>query len=193
MWGIRLSTVRDHVAQVRREVLVERRRHAEDQGIRLAGAREVGGGIHQAGRHRLGERRAVDVLDVALSLEDAVDLGLVDVIADDLDPLLGVADHEGKADVAQADDADGGGLVLQFLQRVHGCVFGGGFSWVEWIREARAPRGDGRLRPPCSHKSGRWSNPDPGRPGGYTIIPAATVSLVPGSMRMKEPVWRLRR
>jgi hypothetical protein len=27
----------------------------------------------------------------------------------------------------------------------------------------------------------------------YTIIPAATVSLVPGSMRMKEPVERLRR
>lgn len=27
----------------------------------------------------------------------------------------------------------------------------------------------------------------------YTIMPAATVSLVPGSMRMKEPVARLRR
>jgi hypothetical protein len=27
----------------------------------------------------------------------------------------------------------------------------------------------------------------------YTIIPAATVSLVPGSIRMKEPVERLRR
>jgi hypothetical protein len=55
------------------------------------------------------------VFDVGFSLGDVFRLFRINVEADDLVADLGVADCQWEPDVSQAQDADDGGFVVQFI------------------------------------------------------------------------------
>ena len=68
----------------------------------------------RAGRDRSLDPLAIDVFDVALPLLELIDLGRVDVETDDVEALFGECEGEREADVAEADDADKGGTIIDF-------------------------------------------------------------------------------
>jgi hypothetical protein len=72
-------------------------------GVAVPGAAEVGGGAEAPGA---GDGGGGDVFDVSLTGVELVDLGGVDVEAEDGVAVLGVAQHQGQTDVAEAEDAD---------------------------------------------------------------------------------------
>ena len=64
-------------------------------------------------------------MDVRLARLDAVNLALVDVEANDLEACLQAGVREWQSNVAEADDADGGGLGFDLFEKfgsdgVHG-------------------------------------------------------------------------
>ena len=79
----------------------------------LAQDGEVGRGVQPALAHQRPHVGGRDVLDVGLALVQLADAGLVDVDAEDLEPGLGQFDGERQADVAQADDAQPGGALVE--------------------------------------------------------------------------------
>ena len=60
---------------------------------------------------------ARDVLDVALTFGDGVDLALIDVEADDREALLPERQRERQTDIAKTADADDGVLGLDLFQQ----------------------------------------------------------------------------
>src|SRR5262249_13214329 len=85
----------------------ERGRHTDYESIGLAEPLEV--------RRRLEPAAAEEGIDaIGSDLPDVADAGIelfdfpgIDIEAEDGEPCLGEAQHEGKADVAEADDANG--------------------------------------------------------------------------------------
>ncbi len=98
------------VGKIRFEMMVQRGGHAENDGIRLGDAGEIRGGIESPGSERLGDLGCGDVLDVALAAQEMLLLRFVDIKADDPESGSGVGEEEGKTDVAEADNGDGGGF-----------------------------------------------------------------------------------
>ena len=113
------------VRVVRLAVRPERRGHADGDGVAVAQAVEVGGGVVPAALHRRGDPLGSDVLDEGLALAERLDLAGVDVEAGDLEAGLVEEQGEGQADVALADDADPGGAVAELGEKG---VFHGGDS-----------------------------------------------------------------
>jgi hypothetical protein len=104
----------EHEGQVGLAVGVQRGRHADDQGVRLAGAGEVAGGL-EAAFAGAGDVGGLDVVDIAFPAVQALDLGAVDVDAEHAEARLGIAQGQGQADIAEADDADHGAALVQPL------------------------------------------------------------------------------
>ncbi len=127
------------VGEVRLAVVVERRGDAEDQRIDLRGAGGVGGGL-EALRARLADRLLAQVRNGALAVVEGRHLLGVDVEAEDPEAFLNEAEHQGQADVAEADDADARLSLLELPGNwvvVHACI----------RCEARVDRaGDGQMR-----------------------------------------------
>jgi hypothetical protein len=93
-------------AHVRLAVAAERRRHAEDDRVRLGQVRRVRG---RQELRRLGEfahEVLTEVLQVRLTPLQHVDLLLVDVVADDREAGAEERAQQRQADVAESDDAD---------------------------------------------------------------------------------------
>jgi hypothetical protein len=78
----------------------------------------VGGGGEAAALDQVGDFLGGDVLDVGLALVQEVDDALADVVADDLEARLGELDGQGEPDIAEADDGDGGGAVVDLLEEL---------------------------------------------------------------------------
>ena len=95
----------DDVGQVRLARVGQRRRDADDDGVGLVEPAEVDGRLEAALAH-LADRRVGDVPDVALAPLEPLDLGRVDVEAQDGDPAVAEGAGQRQADVAQADDPD---------------------------------------------------------------------------------------
>ena len=102
---------RDDVAHVGLALGRQRRRHADEDRVRLREPREIRRRREPPGGHRGLQPPAVHVLDVALAPAERVDLRRVDVEAEDREALLDERERQRKADVAQAEDPDGGGVL----------------------------------------------------------------------------------
>ena len=72
------------VGNIRLAVLVERRGHADDDGLDLLDAAEVGGGGEGSALHLLFDGGSLDMLDVAPAGVAVLDLGRIDVQAEDV-------------------------------------------------------------------------------------------------------------
>src|SRR5690606_4603999 len=93
----------DHKAHVRLAILVQRRRHTEDQGVTLGRAAKVRGGLESIGAS-LGDVIRRNMLDVALTSVELFNLGSVDIDAKHPKTDGIVSEHEGQTDVSQSDD-----------------------------------------------------------------------------------------
>ncbi len=101
-----------HIAEVRLALRGERGGHADQNGVRLPQAGEVGAG-REPPRLDLGaDAFGVEVADVAVPAADRRDLDRVNVEAEDGEAPLGEGQREGKSDITQADHADQGGPVI---------------------------------------------------------------------------------
>ena len=67
-------------------------------------------GIELAASERRRNVSGGDVLDVALAAQEMELFAFVDVEADHMKPGAGIGEEERQADIAETDDADGGGL-----------------------------------------------------------------------------------
>ena len=117
----------DDEAEVRVAGLVERRGHADRDGVAAREHGVVGGGAEAARRNEARDVFGRYVGDVGLALGEELRLGRVHVEADDGVAGIGEADGEGQADVAEPDHADGGLARRQPLQQRSG-EFGDGGS-----------------------------------------------------------------
>ena len=99
-------------------MLAERGRHADDDGVALGEAGEVGRRLDPAVAERLRDPLLADVADVGLAPPQRLGLPRVDVEADDAEARLLEEEGERQADVAEADDADPRGAVGDLLQEV---------------------------------------------------------------------------
>ncbi|MNT45939.1 hypothetical protein D3C72_1825550 [compost metagenome] len=100
-------------------MLVERRRHAQDDCIALPRALEIRGGL-EPGLTGPGNAACGNMLDIALAGIELANLVLVDVDTQHAEPDRTVAQHQGQPDIAQADDADNGLPVLDPVDEVFG-------------------------------------------------------------------------
>ena len=102
----------DDVRDVGVARLPERRRDADRDAVAAGEEAEVGRRRDEALLDERGEPAVGDVLDVGRAGVDAVGDALVHVDAYDLEARLGEDDGEREADVAEADDAHAGRLVV---------------------------------------------------------------------------------
>ena len=100
----------DDVAQVGLARLGQGRGDADDDGVGLVEAFEPVGGLEAAGH--LADDLGGDVADVALAAAEPFDLGGVDVEAEDGESAVDEGPGQRQPDVAEADDADRGRLVV---------------------------------------------------------------------------------
>ena len=109
---------RDDVREVRVLGLAERRRDADVDGVEVGDRRPASdGGAEFAGlvkRCDLGRRY---ISDVRLAAVDGVDLSGVEVDTSGVKPGAGELDGERQTDVAEADDANPGGAVSEFVEQ----------------------------------------------------------------------------
>jgi hypothetical protein len=109
--GDRLRTDAD-VLEVGLAMDAERRGDADQDGIAFGQAGMVRRGFGAAAAEGAGDALRTDVADVRLAAPERVDLLLVDVEADDPEPLFREEQDQRQADIAEADDPDGGVAVL---------------------------------------------------------------------------------
>jgi hypothetical protein len=149
---------REDVADVRLLGLVERGGDADDDGVRLGQDGGVGGGVGAPLLDERPEHRGRDVLDVGVSLVEPLDLSGVLVVARHPEASAGELDDQGETDVADPDDDDAGGALLDFLAK---CTH----VRTSFRRDPRRPRST--LRLPGGHLSfsGPWLRPAPFGPG----------------------------
>ena len=108
-----------HVAQIRLVVLVQRRGHANDDGIHAGDLRVIGGGAEPGllGLLNLGRKNAHDVGSAGIQGADFIG---GDVEAGDAEALVAEQQRQGQADIAHAHNADaclpGFDALLQFCQ-----------------------------------------------------------------------------
>lgn len=100
------------VAHVGAVVLVEGRGDADDDRVDVFQAGVVRGRFEQAGFPERADLPARNMPDVAFAPVELGDLDGVDIEPDDVESFFGKADDQGEADVAEADDADSGGSLL---------------------------------------------------------------------------------
>ena len=100
-------------AEVRFVIFVQWRGHADNNGVHGGELRIVGGGREAM---RLGGLDFVrrDAVDVGGALGQGFDLASINVEAGDLEFLFAVQQRQRKTDVAEADDADAGLVLLNF-------------------------------------------------------------------------------
>ena len=109
------------IRQVGVAAVVQRRGHADQQGVRLAKPPHVRGGHKALVGHVFGYPLGRNVLDVAAAGQELIDLVLINVEAHRLHAAGNEGPDQRQADVAQADDAHRCSLVLN-------CLFEGGFG-----------------------------------------------------------------
>ena len=98
-------------------MLVERRRHADGDEIRLVNFGKIRGGAELSALHK-GAQVFVDyVADIVLAAVDFVDLLRLNIKAGDRIARLGLLDRERQANIAQPDHADRQRAVSHFLQQ----------------------------------------------------------------------------
>ena len=81
--------------------------HADDDRVSLRKAFDVCGGLEAAGSDEFRDPIRRHVLDVADAVVELLDLGWIDVEAENLEPNFAEAEHERQADVTQAHNTDG--------------------------------------------------------------------------------------
>ena len=106
-----------HIADIRLLVFVERSRHADGDGVDFLDKRKVGSSGKLSGFHHVFQRVADDVADVVVPGVDGVNFFRLHVEADGFVAGLREFHRERQADVAEAHNADNGGLVLYFAQK----------------------------------------------------------------------------
>jgi hypothetical protein len=99
-----------HVGEVRLAVGVERRRHADEDGVGLPEAREVRRRGESVVAADLPQDRIGKMLDIGTVRFERGDLSGVRIETDHGEAALREAGDEGKAHVTEADDPDDGGL-----------------------------------------------------------------------------------
>ncbi len=114
-----LGRVHD-VAHVGLALRGQRRRHADDQCVGLGESAEIGGGLETPLRRRRGRDARRRGAGCSCGRRERLDLGDVDVEAEDAEALLGERQRQGQPDVAEADDADHRGLVVEPLLQYPG-------------------------------------------------------------------------
>ena len=87
-------------------------------GVGLGAGGEIAGGAQPAGLDQAGDRLGGHVQDVALAAVDHLDLFVHRVDADHLETGLGENARQRQADVAQSQDGDGGGFIVQLFQEL---------------------------------------------------------------------------
>lgn len=95
------------VAQIRLAVFIERGGHADDQGVGFGGPGEISGGL-AAGLAGGGDAVGGDMFDIALAGVDFFNLAGVNINAQYLEADTAEAQQQRQADIAQADNGDGG-------------------------------------------------------------------------------------
>ena len=103
-----------NVAEVGFVVFIQRSGNADDDGVHLGDLGIVGRGGEAL---RLGGLNLVggDAEDVGTTLGEGIDFAGVDVEASHRELLIAVQQSQRKADVSQADDADAGLMLLNFV------------------------------------------------------------------------------
>ena len=96
-------------------MLVERRRHANDQGVRLARSREVIR-YRQSVANSRSDALSSNVLDVATPVGELSDLLCIDVESEHGETHLYEAQSERQADISQSDDAHQRPSIPNFFQ-----------------------------------------------------------------------------
>ena len=105
----------DDVGDVGVAGLAQRGGDADGDRVALGQDGEVGPGREAVAER--GQRLVRHVFNVRRTAIDAVDARLVEVDAADPEAGLGEDDGQRQADVAQADDADGGGAVGELFKK----------------------------------------------------------------------------
>jgi hypothetical protein len=108
------------VRQVGLARLGQGRRHADDDGVGVAEAARVGGGVEAAAGPQLGHPLRADVADVALAPLQLGHLVGVDVEAEHRVAAPGERLRQRQPDVAEADDAHAGRALLQARLQLFG-------------------------------------------------------------------------
>jgi hypothetical protein len=100
-------------------VVIERRRHAEDDRIALGNSGEIGGRVEFARRQGFRDVLGRDVLDVAAAGMDRIRLRGIDIEADRANAGAGLGEHKRQTDVAETHDTDDGAAILEFFLESH--------------------------------------------------------------------------
>ena len=98
--------------------LVQRRGHADDDGIALGDASKINGRRKVSLLHKPGKLRVIHVADVVATLVDRLGLLLALLKAQDRNPFARKAHRQGKAHVAEADNADFYRILFDFLKKL---------------------------------------------------------------------------
>src|SRR5690606_5682995 len=162
----------DDVADVRIACLAERRRYTDRDDVALGQAGGVGRRLEATARARFAEHHIAHVLDVRASLVQAVDDGLRDVVADDVEAPPRHLDAEWQSYISEPDDAAYGGAVLDLRKqgregvRLRGGCFalGGRLTDCNCDSAVVVVTGDARRAAPV--RGHRWGTPEPRCPPG---------------------------
>ncbi len=98
----------------------KRRRDTDVDGIERANDGKICGGAELAAFDERRKSFVWDVFDVGMASVELIDLGLLDVDADDFEAGFGEFDGERKTDVTEAEDAYFGGFVADFILQLSG-------------------------------------------------------------------------
>jgi len=121
-----LGRRRDDERHVRVALLAERGRHADVDRVAALEHREVGGRDEPLFGHQRAHIRGGDVLDVRAALVQLLHPLLVDVDAEHLEAGLRQLHGERQTHIAEADDGELGGAILEaFLQDLGGAAGAG--------------------------------------------------------------------
>src|SRR5205814_6234277 len=101
---------------IRLAILVQRRRHADDDGPDFLDTVEIGRGREPSGLDHISNGLRRDVFDVAAALVQRIDLGLVYIQAQDRDARSCELKRQGQAHVTQADNCDTHSFVIHIKQ-----------------------------------------------------------------------------
>ena len=96
----------------------ERRRHRDDDDIAIAELGEISRGFEPVALREIHDHLVTKVAEVILFGGDRVDLGLVDIEADDGHATSMEGVGERQPDVSESDHADHGGVVFDLRNKV---------------------------------------------------------------------------
>lgn len=100
-------------------MLIEWRGNAEDDGIAFTDAGEVGSGVEFSGGEGFRDGGRGDVLNVAGAGVKMIDFRGVDIEAKSLIAGASVGKHQGKSDIAEANDAYDRVFLLNAFEEIH--------------------------------------------------------------------------